>query len=410
VAPPGSKKTPAAKVAIQPVWDRQAELKKKYLKEREAYEAEYRRWEADKRQTPKGEPVPEPPEEPTMERTVVDDTTVEALQSVLATNPRGIIVAKDELSGWVRSMDQYKQGKGADRQFWLSAWSNHPVAVDRKGKGVPTIIERPWVSVVGSIQPSVFPELVAGREDGLQDRFLISYPEPQRTRLSDDDISPEASDRVKHLYDELASLGMKEGENGESVPGVVPLTPDAWELFKELSNKLQDETNAPGFPWRLEGVWGKLEAHLARLALIFALCRVVESQDVEQVEPRDVLAAWVVLEYFKAHAYRVHVGLHGTDSQDVLGKDLAKFLKEHGGEWKGEANVLHDELTSRGSEAVPGRPDELGKMVYAIARQGTWLKAEPGWKRNEEGKSRRAVRLCFKNGVDGVVGVDQREG
>ena len=34
-------------------------------------------------------------------------------------------------------------------------------------------------------------------------------------------------------------------------------------------------------------------------------------------------------------------------------------------------------------------------------------KAESGWKRNEEGKSRRAIYLCFRNGVDGVVGVDQ---
>jgi hypothetical protein len=113
------------------------------------------------------------------------------------------------------------------------------------------------------------------------------------------------------------------------------------------------------------------------------------------------------VDYFKAHARRVHVGLHGTDPQDALAKDLAEFLRERGGEWTDEANVLHKELTNRGSEVVPGRPDELGKMVYAIARQGTWLRAESGWKKNEKGQSRRAIHLRFKNGVDGVVGVDQ---
>ena len=66
--------------------------------------------------------------------------------------------------------------------------------------------------------------------------------------------------------------------------------------------------------------------------------------------------------------------------------------------------MLHKALKKRKSEAVPERPDELSKMVYAIARQGTWLKAKPGSKKNKEGKSRRAIHLCFRNGV---VSVDQ---
>jgi hypothetical protein len=70
---------------------------------------------------------------------------------------------------------------------------------------------------------------------------------------------------------------MKEGENGEPVPGVVPMTPDAWEVFKELSGYLQDEMHAPGFPARLEGVLSKMEAYLARLSLILALCRVADN-------------------------------------------------------------------------------------------------------------------------------------
>jgi hypothetical protein len=404
VAPPGSKKTPAAKAATRPAWDRQAELKNEYREEREAYEAEYRQWEADKRQTPKGEPLPEPPDEPSMKRTVVEDTTVEALQSVLAANPRGVLVTRDELAGWARSMDQYKSGKGADRQFWLGVWSNQSVAVDRKGNAEPTILEKPWLSVVGSIQPNVLPDLASGREDGLLDRFLFAYPEPQRTRLSDDHISPEASGQVEHLYGKLASLEMREDEDGEAIPGVIPLSVDAWEVFKEVANDLQDEMHAPGFPIRLQGVWSKMEAYLARLALILALCRVADKGGDEQVEARDVLMASGLVNYFKAHARRVHVGLHGKNPEELLEVNLARFLKEHGGEWKDEPSALHKELKKRKCEASPGRPDELSKLVYAISGRGTWLKAQPGWKKNEEGESRRTIHLCFRNGV---VGVDQ---
>jgi putative DNA primase/helicase len=272
VASPGSKKTPAQRVATEPVWAKQAELMRKYRIERETYEAECRQWEVDKRKAREDErPEPEPPDEPVMDRTVVEDTTVEALYSVIEANPRGVLDIEDELSGWVRRMDQYKGGKGADRQFFLGVWGNSPVVVDRKGKGEPTIIHRPWLSLIGSIQPAVLWEVAAKREDGMLDRFLCSYPDTPPARLSDDDVSQETSDQVRGLYDKLASLQLREGENGEPLPGVVHMAPDAWEVFKELSGDLQDEAHAPGFPARLQGVWSKLEAYLARLSLILAL-------------------------------------------------------------------------------------------------------------------------------------------
>jgi hypothetical protein len=73
------------------------------------------------------------------------------------------------------------------------------------------------------------------------------------------------------------------------------------------------------------------------------------------------------VDYFKAHARRVHVGLYGHNPTDLLVKDLAEFLGEHDGEWKDEPSVLHEELMSWGSEALPSRADELSKMVYAIS-------------------------------------------
>jgi hypothetical protein len=380
VAKPGSKKTPAQKAATEPVWDKQSELKRRYRVERKAYEAECRRWEVEKRKARQdGEPEPAPPDEPAMGRTVAEDATVEALHSVLEINLRGVLDIEDELSGWVRRMDQYKGGgKGSDRQFFLGVWSNRAVAVDRKGKGEPTIIERPWLSIVGSIQPDFLCELAPRREDGMLDRFLCSYPDTPPMRLGDDDVSQEASDQVKRLYDKLANLQMQEGENGEPVPKVVPMSSDAWEVFKELSGELQNEMHAPGFPARLEGVWSKMEAYLARLSLILALCRVAEQGGEEQVEARDVLMASGLVDYFKAHARRVHVALHGQNSTDLLAKDLAQFLGEHDGEWKDEPSVLHEELKKRKSEALPERPDELSKMVLAISGRARGSKPSGG--------------------------------
>ena len=155
-----------------------------------------------------------------MGRVVADDTTIEALAGILESNPRGVLVARDELAGWVRAMDQYKGGKGADRQIWLSLWSNAPISVDRKGSPEPVIVESPWVSVTGAIQPEILPDLSRGREDGLLDRFLFAFPEPYYAPLSAKVVSATAENQLGALYERLASLQMPESD-GEAFPGTI---------------------------------------------------------------------------------------------------------------------------------------------------------------------------------------------
>jgi hypothetical protein len=405
VTAPGEKKTPAAKAALSPLWKKQVDLKREYREKRKVYEEEFRHWEAEKKVAAKGgEVAPPRPEEPLMGRVVVDDTTIEALACILESNPRGVLVARDELAGWVRAMDQYKSGKGADRQNWLSLWSNAPISVDRKSNSEPVIVESPWVSVTGSIQPEILPDLSDGREDGLLDRFLFAYPEPYYAPLSAREISATAENDLKELYDRLASLQMPESD-GEPFPASVPLAPGSWEVFKDLVDPLSAEMHELGFPLRLAGAWRKLEGYLARLALILCMARVATSGAREQIEPEDMRAAGTLVEYFKAHARRVHVGLRGQNPKDRLARELRGFLEEHGGEWEGEPNVLREKLLERGGEAVPDRPDELSKMVLDIGTHSASLTVDRAW-RKRFGKSRRVLRLLLRNGVDGVDGVD----
>lgn len=157
VAEPGAKKTPAFGKAAHPARQRQARLKREYDEAMAEYRREKREWEAEKRRASREE-------EPVMRRVVVSDITVESLMSRLEQNPQGLLCAKDELSGWVRSLDQYKGGKGDDRQKCLSFWSNSSETVDRKGNKEPIMVPRPFVGLVGSIQPGVLSELKNDRE------------------------------------------------------------------------------------------------------------------------------------------------------------------------------------------------------------------------------------------------------
>jgi hypothetical protein len=401
-------KTPAAKVAKKPVFERQRELGRAYAEEKEDWKRELREWEVEKRATAKaGEIAPEQPEAPSMDRSVASDTTIEALVSILEANPRGLLVHKDELTGWVRSMDQYKGGKGSDRQHWLSLWSNDEVVVDRKSRmGEPIVLAKPFVSLFGGIQPAMLGELGGGMEDGLMDRFLFAYPQARHVRFNDYEIGAEAEAQYAALYHELAGLTLATDEYGDPNPRSLRLSPEAKTLFANALDSLGAEVLEPGFPARLEGVWSKLRGYLARLSLVLAVCRCVTNiVREERLEAEDVRAATQLLGYFKAHARRVYAELRSPDQLEVLGADLKELIEEAGGRLEVTATELYHMLEEAGCEVLPARPKELGEAIRALASHSSTLRASFGWRRRE-----KVMRLqLVENSVGrvGSVGTDE---
>jgi hypothetical protein len=123
-----------------------------------------------------------------LRQAILDDTTAEAAARVLAENPRGITVLKDELVGFVRGTNQYKGGNGTDRTFWQSVWSGARAKVNRArdhGSG-PLVVAHPFAAVTGMMTPTALGELRGDTrdgdvpEDGFIDRFLLSFPDPSR--------------------------------------------------------------------------------------------------------------------------------------------------------------------------------------------------------------------------------------
>jgi hypothetical protein len=100
VALPGTKKTPAFKWAAGPAHEKQAEYRREYREAKKAHEEQRtnRRGEGEEDVAA----TEEPPPKPTLKRTVVEDTTIEALAVVLEDNPRGVLLARDEVSAFVR--------------------------------------------------------------------------------------------------------------------------------------------------------------------------------------------------------------------------------------------------------------------------------------------------------------------
>ena len=90
-------------------------------------------------------------DEPNRRRLQTQDGTVEKIGELLNENPRGLLVNRDELIGWFRSLD--RDGRECDRAFYLEAWNgNRGFTYDRIGRGTMDIAAL-CISIFGAITP-----------------------------------------------------------------------------------------------------------------------------------------------------------------------------------------------------------------------------------------------------------------
>lgn len=327
VGDPGAKKTPSMKLALRSIHQIQERLHGDYRAAKSAYEEEYALWE----RTPKKERGA-PPEQPKFNHVWTSDSTTEALAEMLS-NAKGLVLFRDELVGWVRSMDAYRSGgKGADRQHYLSMWSRSPIKIDRKSRPDPVIVSRPCLSVVGGIQPDILPDLVehASRDDGFIDRLLFAYPDIGPDRWTDAGVDEAAQEAVERLFSRLYELDGAEMPSGDVVPRVARLGPESRTLWREWYDAHQEEYRDEHLPSSLKGTWAKLPSQLARLALILHIGHAVDAgQAVGAVVSSETLAeAADLVDYFKEHA-RAALGELRTP-RPQLEERVLRGLKERG--------------------------------------------------------------------------------
>jgi hypothetical protein len=403
IAEPGEKKTAAIKVATDPARKLEHKLQRRHETALEEFARELREYEVDKKDAAKaGAAAPPPPRAPIAERVRVNDTTVEAIIPILKDNPRGLILEQDELLGWVKGMNQYKAGgKGNERQFWLSDWSNEPVSVDRKGQQGPISVLKPFIAIIGSIQPQVLPELAENREDGMLERFLFAYPHTLNSMWTEEDISEGALLAYRALYDRLRELSMDKDEDGDPVEVPVSFSPEAKGVYVDAYNAHRKEIMMPGFPRYLRSVWAKLEAYTLRLTLILACCRFAARGSAERVEQDDVIRALALIDYFKGQARRVFGALYGFDEKKRLLEDVSRFVAKEGGVWIGTATELHQQFHS---DNKPKRAEELSKFIRQAAEgeEGFTYASETDRLKNEETgewESKRVLTLYIGNAV-----------
>lgn len=321
VAPPSSKKSPVFKEVLRPVKKKQQALYQEYQLARTQYELELEVWEEmdSKQRGPK-------PEKPLLVRNFFSDFTFEALTKLLEQNPKGLLLGLDEIAAWVNSMDQYRKGKGADRDHWLSMWSCSTITVDRSSRDEPIVLSYPFVSVIGGVQPDRLKIFKGKDHDGFIDRILFAYPEEMPNEWTDEIVAKILRQQYQDLYNQLYALEPQLTPEGTSEPIALGFSPIAREGFKKVITVNNEDINREGNPF-LKSAFSKMEAYFFRFCLLLQLCHDPNSH---QIEEEAVKGAMLLLEYFKDQARKVYATIEGSEVNSSNHRAL-EALNTHGG-------------------------------------------------------------------------------
>lgn len=110
--------------------------------------------------------------------------TTEALAPIFCGGPRGLLLAKDELRGWVGRFGRCSGGRGgSDEARWLGLYNLQSFTIERKTGERTIAVRNPAIAVTRGIQPAILLKAFGAeqRSSGLFARFMLTYP-PRRTR------------------------------------------------------------------------------------------------------------------------------------------------------------------------------------------------------------------------------------
>jgi len=329
---------------------------------------------------------------PARRRYVTNDPTVEKLGELLAANPRGILVFRDELTGFFKNLD--KEGREGSRSFYIEAWDGRGrFTFDRIGRGTVEV-EAACVSVLGGIQPGPLQAyLRAALAGGAGDDGLI-----QRFQLL---VWPDAPTGYKHV---------------DRWPDT-PARQRAWEVFERLDSMeaaaLGADREDGGIPWlrfdqaaqrgfdawyekhmqriRAADMEPALESHLSKfVSLVPSLALLIHLADHPLGGPVGeealmIACAWA--RYLESHARRLYASVIAPEMaaaidldkrlRDLKDEFTARDVYRHG--WKnlnpgstpGALAVLEDHFRIRGERKASrqgGRPTTVYQVNPALRR------------------------------------------
>ena len=281
VAPSGSNKSTPIRFFLQPLKDRDSYNYGVYREELRAY-----RQAGDD----KGD-------KPVFKQYVISDSTPEARNQVLSVNPNGILLYRDELKGMIDDFCRY--AKSGELSQMLSMFDSDTIVVNRKSDE-PLLIKDPFMSIIGSIQPSVVVDTFGNdnmMNNGFNQRWLFCYPESGMPEMYNDVSIPQSviSDWKDFIYNlimyDFSVMG-----------GKIYIRGEAKRVYIDYYNSLQ--IKKAGADDYLSSVYSKLQIHVIRWAGVAHILG--NSPTSIDITPEEMEYSVRCMDYFERCALKVY--------------------------------------------------------------------------------------------------------
>ncbi len=320
----GTLKTPPFKIAMRPLYQAERQWG-------DEYKQALRQWNADRERIK--EDGGEQPDRPTHKRVYCADVTIEKLAEILEENPRGVLLARDELRGWLSSFCRYRAGSGSDLPNWLELFSAGVLTYDRKtGERRHVTVPRAACSVTGGIQPGILAKAVNNEhfDSGMVARILMAWPDRRKKKWTENDISRTTQENYHEIVDRLLNLQPFQSPGRPSMPHRLLLTSEAkaiWVDFYDSWAETQADSEGD-----LASAYSKLEGYAARLAMLHHIVTMLDLgvDDKRNVLPASVEAGTALIRWFAREAERVYASMRESEEQRDV-RRLTEWVRSRGG-------------------------------------------------------------------------------
>ncbi len=291
VGEPGSKKSPAIKMALAPIFD----LQKSFLNSEE-FRIIY-----------------------------TTDSTIESVAELMSLYPHGLLLYKDEAVGWWKGFNQYKSSGGNEMEYYLQIFSQTTLVITRKGKP-PIQINNPFVSVIGGIQVDLLESLSEMRDNGFLDRILFSYPRKIKIKYTTEEIDEEITNEYNRIITQIYNSQQASEEK------VLLFSTEAQLLWNDWNTEFSEKRNDDSLPYYFLNALSKLEAYTARFALNLEYLKCADAGiEVQCISIESLEGAIKLTNYFISNVQKVRDSFASSLVEKKIDKMVSWLRKQKNG-------------------------------------------------------------------------------
>lgn len=312
---------------------------------------------------------------PPLPRLIIDDTTPEAVATLLAAHGERLAILSTE-ADLFDSLMKGNANQRASMIIYLKAWSGDELRRDRKGGSETgpeaTVLEHPLLSVSVTVQPAILARMLTDDEmssRGFAARFMFSMPadlmgqRDQRRRFRSGDMG--TAETYEATARDLATRWSRWAR-----PAKLHLDPQAADLFENLLVELEPRL-AVGADLEALAEWvAKLTASVARYA---GLLHLAEHGDPEtEVDAATMARAIDLGHYWLAHA----IGVKG-EAEEVVVRQAKAIIEWVASQGVGQVTVaaIHRGVRRPGGEYQLDKVADYIPPIEILIHRG-WLRWE----------------------------------